>query len=113
MIRAPLKEWIKKTPAELMALVIIVCADLFFIYKTIPLLDFHSESVGPFFVFAISQLVVVIALTKIFWVSFHRWRKENNEDGNYHKEQRLEKERKKLESEIVLANQVYFRNHVY
>jgi hypothetical protein len=31
----------------------------------------------------------------------------------YHKQQRLEKERKKLELETSVTNQIYFRNHVY
>jgi hypothetical protein len=67
-----LKEFFKKAPGELGAIVIIMCVDLIFIYGIIDLSINYKGPLDLGFIIGFAQLMVFIALIGLFRVAHHR-----------------------------------------
>ena len=67
-----LKEFFKKAPGELGAIVIIVCADLIFIYKIINLSVGYTGPLDLSFIVLFVQFLVFLIVLRLALISHHR-----------------------------------------
>ena len=65
-------EFFKKAPAEIAAIVLVVWADLVFIYKIVSLSIGYDGPLGLSFIISFVQLIIFLVLLYLFRVAHHR-----------------------------------------